>query len=100
VAGIHPGRVVAFGLYNEDLGTEEVALVAEVDLPHEEQIGESEASFALEDAVRLAVNQNTAVSLKYVKLVGPHWLVKTSSGKIARGANREKFLNSDVSSGK
>jgi fatty-acyl-CoA synthase len=92
VAGIHPGRAVAFGIYNEEAGTEEVALVAEVDLP-EEQIGDNAACFALEDAVRLAVNQNTAVSLKYVKLVGPHWLIKTSSGKIARAANREKFLS-------
>ncbi len=91
VAGIHPGRVVAFGVYNEELGTEEVALVAEVDLA-EEKIGESEDCYAIEDVVRLAVNQNTAVSLKYVKLVGPHWLVKTSSGKVARSANREKFL--------
>jgi hypothetical protein len=31
--------------------------------------------------------------LRYVHLVGAHWLVKTSSGKIARSANREKFLD-------
>jgi fatty-acyl-CoA synthase len=89
--GIHPGRVVAFGVYNEDMGTEEVALVAEVDLP-EEQIGDPLYSQPIEDAVRLAVNRNTAVSLKYIQLVGPHWLVKTSSGKIARSANRERYL--------
>jgi hypothetical protein len=27
-----------------------------------------------------------------VLVVGPKWLHKTSSGKIARGANREKYL--------
>ncbi len=91
VPGVHPGRSVAFGIYNEALGTEEVALVAEVDLP-EEQICEDEACLEIEDALRLAVNQNTAVALRYIRLVGPHWLIKTSSGKIARGANREKFI--------
>jgi hypothetical protein len=25
-------------------------------------------------------------------VVGPRWVLKTSSGKVARGANREKFL--------
>jgi hypothetical protein len=32
------------------------------------------------------------VALRYVHIVGKHWLVKTSSGKTARSANREKFL--------
>ena len=31
-------------------------------------------------------------ALRYVHLVGPHWIVKTSSGKTARSANRDKFL--------
>jgi fatty-acyl-CoA synthase len=40
----------------------------------------------------LAVNRGSAVALRYIKLVGPQWLIKTSSGKTARSANREKFL--------
>jgi len=91
VPGVHPGRTVAFGIYNQELGTEEVALVAEVDSP--ELHTNNEAAYSdIEDAIRLAVNQSTAVSLKYIRLVGPHWLIKTSSGKIARNANREQFL--------
>ncbi len=31
VDGVHPGRVVAFGVFNEEAGTEEVVIVAEVD---------------------------------------------------------------------
>jgi fatty-acyl-CoA synthase len=92
VAGIHPGRVVAFGILNEDLGTEEVGLVAEVDLS-EEDLATEAVRQRIEDAIRLAVNRGTAVSLRYIRLVGPHWLVKTSSGKIARSANRDKFLS-------
>ncbi|MBE0698956.1 MAG: AMP-binding protein, partial [Anaerolineaceae bacterium] len=91
VPGVHPGRVAAFGIFNEKLGTEEVALVAEVDLPNEQQYDE-EACRALEDAIRLTVNRGSAVALRYLRLVGPRWLVKTSSGKTARSANREKFL--------
>jgi fatty-acyl-CoA synthase len=32
------------------------------------------------------------VTVTYVHLVGERWLIKTSSGKIARAANREKWL--------
>lgn len=91
VAGVHPGRVVAFGIYNDDLGTEEVALVAEVDLS-EAEWADDETRQKLEDAIRLAVNRGTAVSLRHIRLVGPQWMIKTSSGKTARSANREKFL--------
>jgi acyl-CoA synthetase (AMP-forming)/AMP-acid ligase II len=91
VDGVHPGRVVAFGVENEATGTEEVALVAEVDLSDEE-LRDVERVTALEDAIRLAVNHGSAVSLRYIRLVGPQWLIKTSSGKTARAANREKFL--------
>ena len=91
VEGVHPGRVVVFGVENEALGTEEVALVAEVDLS-EDELRDEERVTALEDAVRLAVNQGSSVVLKHIRLVGAHWLIKTSSGKTARAANREKFL--------
>jgi fatty-acyl-CoA synthase len=86
VPGVHPGRVVAFGIFNETAGTEDVVIVAEVDTDDEaerEKIG---------DAIRLTVTRGSAVALRYVHLVDLKWLIKTSSGKIARSANREKFL--------
>ncbi len=86
VPGVHPGRVVAFGIFDESLGTEEVAIVAEVDTPdpiEREQIAE---------AIRLHVTRNSAITVRYVRVVDAKWLIKTSSGKIARAANREKFL--------
>lgn len=86
VPGVHPGRVVAFGIFNESLGTEEVAIVAEVDTtdPAERE--------QIEEAIRAHVTRNSAVAVRYVRAVGAKWLIKTSSGKIARAANREKFL--------
>ncbi len=86
VAGVHPGRVVAFGVFNADLGTEDVAIVAEVEAedPAERQ--------RVADAIRQRVNQGSDVAVRVVHVVGPRWVLKTSSGKIARAANREKYL--------
>jgi fatty-acyl-CoA synthase len=86
VPGVHGGRAVAFGVFDETQGTEEVVVVAEVD----EESPERKKTIA--DEVRQHVAKNSAVVLRTVYLVGPKWLLKTSSGKIARSANREKYL--------
>jgi hypothetical protein len=44
------------------------------------------------EEIRRYVSQGSAVALRQVHLVARGWLVKTSSGKIARGANREKWM--------
>jgi len=86
VPGVHAGRSVAFGMYNEEEGTEDVVVIAEVDSedPIEQQ--------RIADAIRQHVTKNSAIALRYVKAVDPKWIVKTSSGKTARSANKEKFL--------
>jgi fatty-acyl-CoA synthase len=86
VPGVHQGRVVAFGIYSPEMGTEEVVIVAEVD---EEDAGERQR---IEDAIRQRVTRGSDVALRYVQAVGPKWIIKTSSGKIARLANRDKYL--------
>jgi fatty-acyl-CoA synthase len=86
VPGVHAGRAVAFGIFDETLGTEEVVVVAEVDTHSAEDLR------TIADEIRRYVTQNTAIALRLVQLVGPQWLLKTSSGKIARAANREKYL--------
>ena len=86
VPGVHPGRVVAFGVVNSDAGTEDVVIVAEVDTTDEN------AREAISDAIRRHVTQSSDVALRQVRIVDPRWLLKTSSGKTARSANREKYL--------
>jgi acyl-CoA synthetase (AMP-forming)/AMP-acid ligase II len=86
VKGVHPGRSVAFGLFNEDTGTEDVVLIAEADTHDEDE------QMRIADEIRQHVTKRSAVSLRQVRVVGPHWILKTSSGKTARRANREKFL--------
>lgn len=84
--GVHAGRVSAFGVYNDEAGTEDVVIVAEVDTadPAErEQIAR---------AIEQAVNRGSAIRLRDCYIVNPPWIVKTSSGKTARLANKEKYL--------
>jgi fatty-acyl-CoA synthase len=86
VPGVHPGRTVAFGMYDEEAGTEEVVIIAEVD---SEEPSEQEV---IADAIRKHVTKSSAIALRHVRVVGEKWIVKTSSGKTARSANKEKFL--------
>ncbi len=86
VPGVHAGRSVAFGMFDEAQGTEEVVIIAETDSE------DAEEQQKIADAIRLHVTKNSAIALRYVKVVGPKWILKTSSGKTARSANKEKFL--------
>lgn len=86
VPGVHGGRSVAFGIFDEAQGTEDVVVIAEVD---SEDAAEQQK---IADAIRLHVTKNSAIALRYVKVVDPKWVIKTSSGKTARSANKEKFL--------
>jgi fatty-acyl-CoA synthase len=86
VPGVHAGRSVAFGMFDEAQGTEEVVIIAEGD---SDDRGEQQK---IADAIRLHVTKNSAIALRHVRVVGPKWILKTSSGKTARAANKEKFL--------
>lgn len=86
VEGVHPGRVVAFGLFNEELGTEEIGVIAEVD------VIEDDLRVKIAREIRDQISRGTDVTARYVLTVDRGWLIKTSSGKIARGANRDKYL--------
>jgi acyl-CoA synthetase (AMP-forming)/AMP-acid ligase II len=97
IPGIYPGRVVAFGVTDAREGTELIAVVAELEL---ENPGEKPL---IKRLIRERVSQQTMATVSYVELVDPRWLIKTSSGKIARAANRDKWFaerqrsNSNVS---
>ncbi len=86
VPGVYPGRAVVFGVADEREGTELIGVVAEVttDDPQERK--------HIATQIRNTVAKQSMVTVTYVHLVGERWLIKTSSGKIARAANREKWL--------
>jgi len=86
IPGVHPGRTVAFGIPNEALGTEDIVVICEVDTDDPDE------KMRITREIRTRVAQTTDAIARYVHLVKPKWLIKTSSGKIARSANRQKFL--------
>ncbi len=89
VPGVHAGRAVAFGVFDEREGTELIGVVAEVDAaiagadPIEHK--------RIAQAIRQAAVKHSQITITYVHLVDDRWLIKTSSGKIARAANRDKW---------
>jgi acyl-CoA synthetase (AMP-forming)/AMP-acid ligase II len=86
VAGVLPGRVVAFGLDDAATGTEGVAVLAETGV----QGGPARR------ALRLAIVQAgmaVDVTLIRVFLVPPRWLIKSSAGKPSRNANKQRILD-------
>jgi fatty-acyl-CoA synthase len=84
VAGVIPGRVAAFGMVDERGGTEALIVVAET-------AEEAGAHGALGAQIRALVAQEFDCTPADVRLVPPRWLVKTSSGKVARSDNAEKY---------
>lgn len=87
IDGIMPGRVVAFGVADSVSGTEGLVVLAEI------TDEESLPATALMLQVRLAISQQFDCTPHAVKLLPGRWLVKSSSGKVARSDNREKYLS-------
>ncbi len=84
---IHDGRAVALGLFNPDLGTQELAVVAEV--VHQELL---EDSFQIEREIRARVLGELGVGVRFLFLKPPKWIVKSTAGKPARSTTREKLF--------
>lgn len=87
IPGLKPGRNIAVGVVNEMLGTQDIVLIAETSSPVE-----AVDAIALKRTVKHEVLERMALELREVKLVDADWLVKTTSGKISRNLNREKYL--------
>jgi fatty-acyl-CoA synthase len=86
-AAVHDGRVVAMGLYNPDLGTEDIVVVAEVE--NEELLAKAAD---LESEIRGKVVSGLGIAVRTIFLKPPKWIVKSTAGKAARSATREKLL--------
>jgi fatty-acyl-CoA synthase len=83
---IHDGRVIAMGMYNPELGTEEIVLVAEVE-------GEHLLSNApeIEQEIRGRLVAGLGVTAGMIFLKPPKWIVKSTAGKAARSTTLEKL---------
>ena len=85
VDGVIAGRVVAFSQFSEQFQSEMLIILAESAMPASEI---NNVNISIRQAV-LAMFQ---VANFHVHLLSPMWLIKSSSGKIARQANKKKWL--------
>jgi fatty-acyl-CoA synthase len=88
VRGVVPGRVIAFGEEDENMGTEQVAVVVE-------SKAETEAE---KNQVRLAIlkaGMSIDINIHRVYLVPSRWLIKSSAGKPSRKANKERLIEKE-----
>jgi acyl-CoA synthetase (AMP-forming)/AMP-acid ligase II len=83
---IHDGRVVARGLYNPELGTEEIVMVAEVE--SEPLLADREK---IEQEIRSRIAAGMGVTVGTIFLKRPKWIVKSTAGKPSRSATLEKL---------
>jgi acyl-CoA synthetase (AMP-forming)/AMP-acid ligase II len=86
-SAIHDGRVIAMGVYNPDLGTEDIVVVAE--LEREELLANT---VEIEREIRNLVVVGIGVAVRMIFLKPPKWIVKSTAGKAARSSTREKLL--------
>ncbi len=84
VDGIIQGRVVAFGIFNSDLGTDQIHVVVET------QQHESEYKRLGQLIIKNAQENDLSIARVHVK--APRWLIKSSSGKLSRNDNKNRIL--------
>jgi acyl-CoA synthetase (AMP-forming)/AMP-acid ligase II len=87
VPGVYPGRVVALGLDDAAIGTQRLIVLAEVE--NESQVDDP----ALAASVRTELAGELDCVIDDLRLLPHMWLLKTSSGKIARAPNLQRFLD-------
>jgi len=87
-AAVRDGRVVAFGVLNTALGTQDVVVVAEAAA----ELAPDEAR-RVENEIRALVTREMDLAPRVVRIAPAQWIIKSSAGKPARAATREKFLS-------
>jgi acyl-CoA synthetase (AMP-forming)/AMP-acid ligase II len=92
IAGRHEavrdGRVVAFGVLNDALGTQDLIVVAEAAAEPK-----SDEARQIENDIRALITGELDLAPRMVRIAPAHWIIKNSAGKPARSATRTKFLS-------
>ena len=83
---VKAGRCIALGVWSEDAGSQELVVVAEAE-------GEDDTvRRLLARNIKTVVLNGFGVMPREVKIVPSGWLAKTTSGKITRELNLQKYL--------
>jgi fatty-acyl-CoA synthase len=86
LSGIYAGRVVAFGIADEELGTEAIAILAEARGDYDPP-----GAVKLQAEIRKLVLSAIGIAPRYVHVLPERWIVKSTAGKISRRETRAKF---------
>jgi len=85
VAGCKPGRVVAFSIDNEELGTESMVIGVE-------PVDDSVDAAQLQNNIRRVLGARLGVSASKIWVCRPGTFRKSTSGKLSRPENRRLYL--------
>jgi acyl-CoA synthetase (AMP-forming)/AMP-acid ligase II len=85
VPGVREGCAVAFGVQNEERGTEDLAAVVETRETSDEALAD------LRRRIRIEVTQVTGLGLAHLILTPPGGIEKSTSGKLARAPTRRRY---------
>ncbi len=88
---IQPGRVVSFGVYFEEEGTENLIALAELKAGISPLA--SQALRAINRVAKRRVADELGTTLRELHLLSPRTLLKSSAGKISRNRCRDLYLN-------
>jgi fatty-acyl-CoA synthase len=88
MAEIYSGRVVAFGVFDDQNGTEALAVVAELRGGYQESIAK-----AVERQIQQLVLAAIGIAPRFVGVVPERWIVKSTAGKISRRDTRQRFMS-------
>jgi acyl-CoA synthetase (AMP-forming)/AMP-acid ligase II len=86
IEGLRSGRVVAFGVPDDERGSEKIIVLGEL----RTETGRDPSE--IESDVRRRIKRELDVAIAQMAFVPPGWIAKTTSGKVARWANRAKWL--------
>lgn len=90
---IHPGRIVAFGVFEREKGTERLVILAELNHSKFKQKKIDEEIYkSVTKKIREMTLAAFSVQVSDVKLYSQRVLMKSTSGKLSREKNREMYL--------
>ena len=93
IEGIYPGRTVAFGVADDEQGTEGLCIVAEMRGAFDDAAAEMLAA-----NIRSLVVAAIGIAPRFVWVKPERWIVKSTAGKISRTETRNRFLEERAAS--
>ena len=84
---IHDGRAVALGIFDPEVGTESIVVIAEV-----EKEAMLSSSGEIEREIRASIVESLGLAVRSLYLKPPKWIVKSTAGKPSRSGTREKLM--------